>query len=64
MAFHNVTDSVRGCDHAVFVPMKIIDPDARIPFVMMSLHRSLDAATHLVIGEALSPLLAVPGDRV
>jgi aromatic ring-opening dioxygenase catalytic subunit (LigB family) len=52
---HAMND-VRGFDHGVFVPMKIIDPDAGIPIVMMSLHDTLDAATHLAIGETISSL--------
>lgn len=46
----------RGFDHGVFVPMKIIDPDANLPIVMLSLRRDLDAAAHLAIGNALAPL--------
>lgn len=46
----------RGLDHGVFVPFKLIYPDADVPMVQMSLHRNLDAATHLEIGRALSPL--------
>lgn len=49
-------DAHRGYDHGVFVPMLIIDPDARIPVVPLSLHDSLDPARHLAIGAALAPL--------
>src|SRR5262245_60314151 len=34
------TDSVRGFDHGVFVPFLIIDPQARIPMVMLSLQQN------------------------
>jgi aromatic ring-opening dioxygenase catalytic subunit (LigB family) len=50
------TDSTRGFDHGVFVPFLIIDPEARIPVVMLSLRRDLDAAFHVALGKALAPL--------
>jgi len=46
----------RGLDHGVFIPFKLIYPDADVPIVQMSLNRTLDAATHLQIGRALTPL--------
>ncbi len=49
-------DSQRGYDHGVFVPMLIVDPQARIPVVMMSLRRDLDPAEHIALGKALAPL--------
>jgi aromatic ring-opening dioxygenase catalytic subunit (LigB family) len=49
-------DSQRGIDHGVFVPFKLIYPDADVPIVPMSLQKSLDAADHLAIGAALAPL--------
>src|SRR5215471_17582048 len=39
----------RGLDHGVFIPFKLIYPDADIPMVQLSLNRSLDAGTHLKI---------------
>jgi aromatic ring-opening dioxygenase catalytic subunit (LigB family) len=50
------TDGERGFDHGVFVPFLIVDPEASIPVVMMSLQRDLDPALHIKIGEALAPL--------
>jgi aromatic ring-opening dioxygenase catalytic subunit (LigB family) len=50
------TDSKRGFDHGVFVPFLIIDPDARIPVVMLSLQRNLDPAFHIAVGRAIGPL--------
>jgi aromatic ring-opening dioxygenase catalytic subunit (LigB family) len=49
-------DSQRGLDHGVFVPFKLIYPDADVPVVQMSLHASLDPTIHLQIGRALQPL--------
>jgi aromatic ring-opening dioxygenase catalytic subunit (LigB family) len=49
-------DATRGIDHGVFVPLKLIYPDADVPIVAMSLRHDLDAAEHLAIGAALAPL--------
>lgn len=49
-------DDMRGIDHGVFVPFKLIYPDADVPIVPMSLQQDLDPAAHLAIGTALAPL--------
>jgi aromatic ring-opening dioxygenase catalytic subunit (LigB family) len=43
-------------DHGVFIPLKVMWPDASIPVVTVSLHPSLDPAVHLAFGAALEPL--------
>ena len=49
-------DESRGFDHGVFVPLKIMYPDADIPVVAVSLAASLDANDNMKIGQALAPL--------
>lgn len=49
-------DSRRGYDHGMFVPLKILFPEADIPVVQLSLVHSLDPQVHLDIGKALQGL--------
>ncbi len=49
-------DGTRGWDHGVFVPFKIMFPNADIPTVQLSLQQGLEPAVHLAIGRALTPL--------
>jgi aromatic ring-opening dioxygenase catalytic subunit (LigB family) len=46
----------RNFDHGVFIPLKLIYPDADIPVVSMSILDNLSPTQHLAIGKALSPL--------
>jgi aromatic ring-opening dioxygenase catalytic subunit (LigB family) len=50
------TDNQRGFDHGVFVPQLIIDPEAEIPVVMLSMQHDLDPVAHIAIGKAIAPL--------
>lgn len=49
-------ESKRGLDHGVFVPFKLIYPEADVPIVQLSLKSNLNPAEHLAIGRALMPL--------
>jgi len=49
-------DGGRGYDHGVFVPFLLIDPQATIPVVQLSLQQGLDPARHVALGKALAPL--------
>jgi aromatic ring-opening dioxygenase catalytic subunit (LigB family) len=49
-------DAQRGYDHGVFIPLKLVLPDADVPVVPLSLLASLDASAHLAAGRALAPL--------
>jgi len=44
----------RGFDHGLFVPLKIMYPEADIPCIQLSLIQSLDPAEHIKIGKALA----------
>ncbi|WP_201276908.1 class III extradiol ring-cleavage dioxygenase [Microbulbifer sp. ALW1] len=49
-------DASRGFDHGLFVPLKLLFPQADIPCVQLSLKSNLSAAEHLAIGAALRGL--------
>ncbi|MEB3767705.1 class III extradiol ring-cleavage dioxygenase [Acinetobacter sp. MD2] len=46
----------RGYDHGMFSPMQVINPEADIPVVQLSLKQGLDPQTHIELGRALAPL--------
>jgi len=50
-------DSQRGFDHGLFIPLKLMYPQADIPALQISLLRGLDPVAHLALGNALSKLL-------
>lgn len=49
-------DSTRGFDHGLFVPLKIMYPEADIPCVQLSLIDGLDPLAHIKLGQALQDL--------
>lgn len=49
-------DAQYGWDHGVFIPLKVMFPEADVPVVAMSLHASLDPELHCRWGAALRPL--------
>ena len=51
-------DAQRGFDHGMFIPLKLIFPEANIPVVQLSLNDSLDPEQQLKTGRALEALRA------
>jgi aromatic ring-opening dioxygenase catalytic subunit (LigB family) len=49
-------DPDHGWDHGVFIPLKMMVPDADIPVLAMSLKAGLDPLQHVAMGQALRPL--------
>jgi 4,5-DOPA dioxygenase extradiol len=47
----------RGYDHGLFIPLKLMYPDADIPSLQLSLVRGLDSALHMALGKALRELM-------
>jgi len=49
-------DAARGYDHGVFIPLKLMFPEADVPVVQLSLRADYDPAAHLAMGAGLEPL--------
>ncbi len=49
-------DDKRGFDHGLFVPLKLMYPEASIPCVQLSLLKNLDPLEHIRVGKALATL--------
>lgn len=59
LAAHSIPvqlDEQRGFDHGMFVPLKLMYPDADIPVIQLSILANLDAGSHIVLGKALSSI--------
>ena len=54
--FETASETKRGLDHGVFIPFKVIYPDADIPILQLSMLKTEDAAEHIRMGKALAPL--------
>ena len=50
-------DSQRGFDHGLFIPLKVMYPQANIPSLQLSLLRGLNPAAHIALGKALRELM-------
>ncbi len=51
-------DPERGFDHGLFIPLKMMYPQADIPSLQLSLLRGLDPAAHIALGKALGGLMS------
>ncbi len=49
-------DEQRGFDHGMFIPLKIMYPDADVPCIQLSLIDTLNAAEHIALGKSLARL--------
>ena len=58
--FHPQLEQERGFDHGMFIPLKLMYPQADIPCVQLSLLSGLSARAHLDLGKALAPLKEEP----
>jgi 4,5-DOPA dioxygenase extradiol len=50
-------DLHRGFDHGLFIPLKLMYPQANIPSLQLSLLRGLNPAAHIALGKALRELM-------
>jgi 4,5-DOPA dioxygenase extradiol len=49
-------DLNRGFDHGLFIPLKLMYPQANIPSIQLSLLEGLDPSKHIALGKALHDL--------
>jgi len=49
-------DPQRGFDHGLFIPLKLMYPQADIPSLQLSLLRGLNPSAHIALGKALREL--------
>lgn len=49
-------DEQRGFDHGMYIPLKLMFPQARIPCVQLSLLKNLDPRMHIALGKAIMSL--------
>jgi aromatic ring-opening dioxygenase catalytic subunit (LigB family) len=50
-------DPQRGFDHGLFIPLKLMYPQADIPALQLSLLRGLNPAAHIAMGKAMRELM-------
>ncbi len=50
-------DPQRGFDHGLFIPLKLMYPEADIPSLQLSLLRGLNPMAHIALGRALQKLM-------
>ncbi|HEY6018808.1 MAG TPA: class III extradiol ring-cleavage dioxygenase, partial [Candidatus Paceibacterota bacterium] len=50
-------DPERGFDHGLFIPLKLMYPQADIPALQLSLVRGLNPGAHIALGKALRELM-------
>ncbi len=50
-------DPRRGFDHGLFIPLKLMYPEADIPSLQLSLLRGLNPAAHITLGKTLRELM-------
>ena len=50
-------DHQRGFDHGLFIPLKLMYPQANIPSLQLSLLQGLNPAAHIALGKALRELM-------
>jgi aromatic ring-opening dioxygenase catalytic subunit (LigB family) len=51
-------DAERGYDHGLFIPLKLMYPEADIPSLQISLVQGLNPAAHVALGRALGGLMS------